>query len=402
MTLKKFKIGDICLTTDYVANGSFASLKENVKYLDNEGYAILVRLTDFTKHWKKSFRYVSKHAYEFLKHSKLYPGDLIISSVGEPGKTFLVPDLGKPMTLGPNSVLIRPDNKILSTQYLKYFLDSDFGQELIKSIVSGTAQRKFNKTSLRNLEITIPGLEVQQQIVAKLDAVFVKINKTIKSTEKAIELAKINLNNIIDARTTFRQNWKKYKVSDLGLVQTGNTPKTSNKESFGDYIPFIKPPNFKKNGTIEVTKDGLSKEGAEFSRKANANSVMMVCIGATIGKVAINDEDVCFNQQINSLTPIKEYDAELIYWQMRGNRFQAEVQKNAGQATLPIISKSKWQSIDIFLPESLNEQIEIRVKLRKLCDYIDSYSKIKSQKLIELNKLKLSILVKELKPREVA
>ena len=195
MTLKKLKIGDICLTTDYVANGSFASLKENVKYLDNDGYAILVRLTDFTKQWKKSFRYVSKHAYEFLKHSKLYPGDLIISSVGEPGKTFLVPDLGKPMTLGPNSVLIRPDNKILSTQYLKHFLDSDLGQKLINSIVSGTTQRKFNKTSLRNLEITIPTLEEQQNIGAKLDAAFIEIEKQLillkKKNKKLTHLMKL-------------------------------------------------------------------------------------------------------------------------------------------------------------------------------------------------------------------
>ena len=187
MTLKKFKIGDICLTTDYVANGSFSSLKENVKYLDNDGYAILVRLTDFTNHWKKSFRYVSKHAYEFLKHSKLYPGDLIISNVGEPGKTFLVPDLGKPMTLGPNSVLIRPNNKILLTQYFKHFLDSDSGQKLINSIVSGTTQRKFNKTSLRNLEITIPSLEEQQTIGAKLDLITENLNKLTGINKKQIE-----------------------------------------------------------------------------------------------------------------------------------------------------------------------------------------------------------------------
>ena len=56
MTLKKLKIGDVCLTTDYVANGSFASLKKNVKYLYGDGYAVLVRLTDFTKNWKNSFQ----------------------------------------------------------------------------------------------------------------------------------------------------------------------------------------------------------------------------------------------------------------------------------------------------------------------------------------------------------
>jgi type I restriction enzyme, S subunit len=87
---------------------------------------------------------------------------------------------------------------------------------------------------------------------------------------------------------------------------------------------------------------------------------------------------------------------------MRGSRFQTEVKKKAVQTTLPIINKSKWQSIDIFLPKSLNEQIDIRTKLRVLSDDIDSYKKIKSRKLIELKKLISAILVKELKPRLAA
>ena len=40
------KLGDICTVTDYVSNGSFASLKENVKYYYEPNYAILVRLAD--------------------------------------------------------------------------------------------------------------------------------------------------------------------------------------------------------------------------------------------------------------------------------------------------------------------------------------------------------------------
>ena len=40
-------VGEFAKVTDYVANGSFASLKENVQYLDKPGYAVLVRLVDF-------------------------------------------------------------------------------------------------------------------------------------------------------------------------------------------------------------------------------------------------------------------------------------------------------------------------------------------------------------------
>ena len=290
MTLKKLKIGDVCLTTDYVANGSFAALRENVKYLDSDGYAVLVRLTDFTKKWKNSFRYVSKHAYEFLKHSKLYPGDLIISNVGEPGKTFLVPDLGKPATLGPNSVLIRPDNSILSTKYLKYFIDSKVGQKLINSIVTGTTQKKFNKTSLRNLEITIPPLEAQQRIVAKLDTLFAEIDKIIDFIKHQIdEFNSLKLSifkNILDgpkvklgdlyeitsSKRVFKSEWKSKGVP---FYRAREIVKLSNNKPFNNPI-YISEEMFKlyskkygvpKAGDILIT--GVGTLGVTYLVKKN-------------------------------------------------------------------------------------------------------------------------------------
>ena len=50
--------------TDYVANGSFASLAEKVKYKESEDYAILVRLTDYKNNYKGPFIYVDKEAYD--------------------------------------------------------------------------------------------------------------------------------------------------------------------------------------------------------------------------------------------------------------------------------------------------------------------------------------------------
>ena len=52
--------------TDFTANGSFASLAENVTYLDYPDYARLVRLTDIRTNFKNQGIYVSKDSYDFL------------------------------------------------------------------------------------------------------------------------------------------------------------------------------------------------------------------------------------------------------------------------------------------------------------------------------------------------
>ena len=110
--------------------------------------------------------------------------------------------------------------------------------------------------------------------------------------------------------------WTWKKIEEIGKVQTGSTPKTSENDNFGDYIPFIKPPDFFKDGSLDYKNQGLSKLGLNKARVVDSNSVLMVCIGATIGKVGFTEREVTTNQQINSLTPLKGDYAKFFYYQM--------------------------------------------------------------------------------------
>lgn len=140
-----------CVVTDYVANGSFASIKDNVKYTDIPDYAILIRLTDFNRDFNGDFVYVNQHAYEFLSKSKLVPNDIIISNVGAyAGTVFKCPNLKTPMTLGPNSIVVKSNYN----NYFYYLFKSEYGQYRLDGIMSGSAQPKFNKTAFRNIELS--------------------------------------------------------------------------------------------------------------------------------------------------------------------------------------------------------------------------------------------------------
>ncbi|MCI2282450.1 restriction endonuclease subunit S [Colwellia sp. MSW7] len=149
------KTDEICEVTDYVANGSFASLKENVTYLNEPDYAVLVRLRDYTKKWEGAFKYVTKEAYEFLSKSAVNPGDIVIANVGDPGKSFVVPNLNQPMTLGPNSILLKSTSKKLN-DFLRYFFQSKWFEELVTEITTGTAQKNLIKLDLEHFTSRFP------------------------------------------------------------------------------------------------------------------------------------------------------------------------------------------------------------------------------------------------------
>ena len=401
---KTVKLGDICLTTDYVANGSFKSLRENVKYLDEDGFAILVRLTDFTKGWNGNYKYVSEDAYNFLSKSALYAGDLVISNVGEPGKTFLVPNLEQPMTLAPNSILVRPNDESLSTRFLKYFIDSRYGQELIRSIESGTTQRKFNKTSFRALECPLPPLAEQQRIVAKLDAAFAEIDSAIKLVEtKQAHTEKLKASLLDVSLTSDDALWKTVKISDVCKIVNGSTPSRKEKSFWedGDISWFTIDDMREQGRDIFTTAQHVTQKAVEEKKVklVPANSVLLCCT-ASIGEASIARKEMATNQQFNSLTPLtNDLSCEYLYYV--ATTLKDTLLRVSGSTTISFVSMGKLKEIKIPLPP-LAEQQRIVATLDAAFTEIEAVFSTTKLAIDSYTALKSSLLTREFNPSEAA
>ena len=154
-SLQLHEIGSLdILVTDYVANGSFKSLADNVQYLSQETDNVLIRLTDYNNNFSSDMVYISDESYNFLSKSKLYGDEIIISNVGaNVGTVFRCPRLDKRMSLAPNAIMLRSDKY---EHYLYLYFISHYGQQQLQSIVTGSAQPKFNKTNFRTLKVILP------------------------------------------------------------------------------------------------------------------------------------------------------------------------------------------------------------------------------------------------------
>lgn len=172
--------------TDYVANGSFASLKANVNILKDENYALMVKTQDFANGFTKSLTYTDKHGYDYLAKSALFGGELILSNIGSVGKVFRVPFLNRPMTLASNSVMVKCHNS-LDYDWLYYFLLSPVGFEELQSITTGTAVPKFNKTDLKTVFLPVPPLAEQQRIVDRIESLFARLDEAKEKAQAVVE-----------------------------------------------------------------------------------------------------------------------------------------------------------------------------------------------------------------------
>lgn len=188
-------------------------------------------------------------------------------------------------------------------------------------------------------------------------------------------------------------SWVWCRLVDLGITQTGTTPPTSKGEYFGNDYPFIKPADITNNG-INYDRHGLSSLGCKVGRLVPADSVLMVSIGGSIGKVGIVDRDCSCNQQINYITLQNGVTPKLLYYYMKSPCFQAQVISLAPKTTLPILSKGKWDLIYLPLPP-LEEQKRIVAKvdeLMLLCDELERRQQAKSESRVRLNNVTLAPL----------
>ena len=151
--------------TDYVANGSFATLKEHTKTYKEKNYAVFVRTMDLGAGFKEECSYIDKESYEFLHKSKLFGGELILPNIGASiGKVFIMPDLGMPMSLAPNSILLKFVDPVMN-EYFSLVFKSSYGSALLNKSQGGSATAKFSKTDLRAMAVPVPPIEEQKRIV---------------------------------------------------------------------------------------------------------------------------------------------------------------------------------------------------------------------------------------------
>ena len=303
--------------TDYVANGSFASLNENVIYKDKEDYAVLIRLTDYKNGYKDSFVYVDKNAYEFLEKSKLEPEDIIIANVGAyAGYVFKAPKWNRPMTLGPNAILVRSEEV---KDYIYYWLSSEVGQKRIRNIISTTAQPKFNKTDFKRILIPIPPQKEQEKIAEILLTVDFQIDDTEKLIEKSKALKKGLMQKLLTkgiGHSEFKKTevgerparWEVNILSNITDVRDG----THDSPQYVDTgIPFVTSKNLKEFGIDFSDVNYISNEDHEkFSKRSRVDNgdILFGMIG-TIGNPVLVKKT--FDFSIKNIALIK-IDNDLI------------------------------------------------------------------------------------------
>lgn len=161
------KLEDIMDTvTDYVAAGSFEDIRNNVTYLNEPGYAQLVRTVDLKKKFTNNDSiYVDESAFKYLWRVNLNEECIVLPNIGANiGEVYFVEPSGLPYdnnVLGPNAILLKANE---DTYFAFTALNNLTFQKQLFENVGSSGQPKFNKTELKSIQLYMPQNEEQEKI----------------------------------------------------------------------------------------------------------------------------------------------------------------------------------------------------------------------------------------------
>lgn len=149
------------------------------------------------------------------------------------------------------------------------------------------------------------------------------------------------------------EGWCWASVALLGEAVTGSTPPTDNPAFYSgpDGLPFFKPTDLDAGYHLVVARQHLSESGSGRARVLPEGSVLVTCIGATIGKTGLARVACCTNQQINALVAAEALrSTRFLYWFFVSPLGQAAIKGSSSATTLPILNKGKFERVCIPLP----------------------------------------------------
>ena len=276
-----------------------------------------------------------------------YEGDFILTARVGANAGSLYRHAGK-VKISDNTVFIQASQNIEFLYQLLIRFD-------IKRLSFGTGQPLVKASELKRLELMMP-TDMEEQM---------RIGVYFKNLDHLITLHQRKC-NILEFAHIY--DWEQRKVSEIGNIITGSTPKTSISDNYGGEFLFVSPADIQGNRYVDETITTLTKKGFDQGRKIREGASLFVSIGSTIGKVAQTSQESTTNQQINAVEPYDNFDDDFIFTSLEN--ISGSIKAIASNQAVPIVNKTTFGETEIQVPSELAEQQKIGAYFRNLDNLI--------------------------------
>lgn len=293
--------------------------------------------------------------------SNLERGDVLFSGTGTIGQIVVLEENPNNWNIKEGLYALKPIQERIVSKFLAYVLRStQIRKMFLKKALGGTVKSVPMKV-LSNIEIPLPPIEVQTEIVRILD----KFTSLEAELEAELDCRKRQYEYYRDKLLSFDNvggqevEWK--KMSEVFDMRNGYTPSKAKAEYWeGGTIPWFRMEDIRENGRIlSDSIQHITMVGVKKGKLFPANSFILATT-ATIGEHALVITDSLANQQFTNLTVRKSLSDRLLIKFVFHYMFIVDewCKKNINVSGFASVDMNKFKKLEFPIP-SLEEQHRI-------------------------------------------
>lgn len=267
--------------------------------------------------------YISWAKYEESPEIMAEVGDVVFTKTASVGKTAYIENMPKEMTINPQLVLLKKFRGI--SKYLAYILKTTYFQNEVKKITGVGSVPNVPQSSLAKIEIPLPPIEVQTEIVSILD----KFTSLEAEIEAELDCRKRQYEYYRDKLLSFDnvggQEVTISKIGDIGRIcMCKRIMKNQTNSESG--IPFYKIGTFGKVADAYISND-VYEEYKKLYSYPKKGDILMSASG-TIGRTVVFDGKPSYFQDSNIvwvdndekkvLNSYLKYYYQIAKWEIQG------------------------------------------------------------------------------------
>ena len=311
MNLKKIMIGDHCIVTSSKRFHLSERVESGIPF-----YRSKEIIQKFKGEVVTECDYIPIDEYANIERQFGAPrvGDLLLTTRGTYGVPYVYKENDCFYFADGNITWFKDFDESLNSKYLYYWFQSYEGYQKVDAIAKGTAQKAVPITTLKQLELYTPIIDLQNKIVNILsayDSLIENIQKQIKLLEEAVQ--RLYKEWFIDLRFPGYENveivdgvpegWNINRADHYFKITIGKTPSRAEKQWFansGEGTPWISISDMGEAGAFAFySKEDLTAEAiVRHNMKVVPKGSVLVSFKLTVGRVAITGIDMCTNEAI--------------------------------------------------------------------------------------------------------
>ena len=297
------------LLTDYEANGSFESIANNVNIYDTENFAWFVRATDLENRTKgKDIKYVDKETYQFLRKTKLFGDEVLITKRGEIGKVYYFKMRTEFATLAPNLYLLKLNKRVLPF-YLYCFFISPIGVRLLVEKNASSTLGALYKDDIKSISFPLPTKSEQTAIATALSDTDALIENLEKLIAKKRNIKQGVMQELLTGKKRlagFKGKWVTIKIGEVADIHKGNGLSKTKLKQAGKYGCILYGELF--TTYKRIIKNAISHTDYEEGVYSKAGDILMPGSTTTTGidlaiASAVLKDNILLGGDINVIRP---------------------------------------------------------------------------------------------------